>query len=141
MKEIITIVVLCFLFTSCKNEVLQEPKKPISKEVMADIMYDLAILEAIKFQNPVSLDTLKINSRDFIFKKYKVDSLQFVENNAYYAANYEEYKQMFDQVTTRLEQKLKATDMLIANKQKKIRAEKLKKLRAKKKVDSTAVKP
>lgn len=140
MKQIVAAVVITLLVSSCKDEVLQEPKKPISKEVMVDIMYDLAILEAIKYQNPVSLDTLKINSREFILKKYKVDSLQFVQNNAYYSANYDEYKLMFDEVTTRLEQKLKATDVLIANKQKKIRAEKLKKLRAKKKVDSTAVK-
>jgi hypothetical protein len=33
---------------------------------MIDVMYDLSILDAIKYQNPASLETYKINPRIFI---------------------------------------------------------------------------
>jgi hypothetical protein len=35
-----------------------KPERLIEKDVMLDIMYDLSVL-AIKYQNPVFLDTLK----------------------------------------------------------------------------------
>jgi hypothetical protein len=45
-----------------------------------------------------------------IFKKYKIDSLQFVQSNVYYASNYEEYK-----VLTKLlnELMIKSVDSLV----------------------------
>jgi hypothetical protein len=111
-KTILFLVVLTFL-VSCKEEVVQKPERLIEKDVMLDIMYDLSVLEAIKYQNPVSLDTFKINPRDFILKKYKVDSLQFAKSNVYYASDYEDYKLMFEQITKRLDTNKKSVDSLI----------------------------
>jgi hypothetical protein len=42
-------------------------------------MYDLSILDAIKYQNPASLETYKINPSQYIYKKYKIDSAQFAQ--------------------------------------------------------------
>jgi hypothetical protein len=117
-KTILFLVVLTFL-VSCKEEVLQKPERLIEKDVMLDIMYDLSVLEAIKYQNPVSLDTFKINPRDFILKKYKVDSLQFAKSNVYYASDYEDYKLMFEQITKRLETTKKSADSLVTVEKKK----------------------
>jgi hypothetical protein len=86
---------------------------------MVSIMYDLSILEAIRNQNPASLDTFKINSRDYIFKKYKIDSAQFAKSNVYYASDYNEYKSMFEQINKRLLAKTKSVDSLIKLKKKK----------------------
>lgn len=107
------------LFVSCKEEVVNKPERLIEKDVMVDIMYDLSILEAIKYQNPTSLDTFKINPRDFIYKKYKIDSLQFAKSNVYYASDYEDYKLMFEQITKRLDANKKSTDSLVNLKKKK----------------------
>jgi hypothetical protein len=117
-KTILFLVVLTFL-VSCKEEVVQKPERLIEKDVMLDIMYDLSVLEAIKYQNPVSLDTFKINPRDFILKKYKVDSLQFAKSNVYYASDYEDYKLMFEQITKRLETTKKSADSLVTVEKKK----------------------
>jgi hypothetical protein len=46
---------------------------------MIDVMYDLSILDAIKYQNPASLETYKINPSQYIYKKYKIDSAQFAK--------------------------------------------------------------
>lgn len=82
-------------------------------------MYDLALLEAIKIQNPISLDSFKINSNDYIFKKYKIDSLQFSQNNMYYAADYKEYKKMFEKIKSRIDKNKISVEKLIKNDKKK----------------------
>ncbi|MFV8368526.1 DUF4296 domain-containing protein [Flavobacterium sp. LB2R40] len=119
MRKVITFLAILTLLISCKDKVVQKPVRLIEKDVMVDIMYDLSILEAIKYQNPASLDTFKINPRDFIYKKYKIDSLQFAKSNVYYAADLEEYKLMFDQITKRLDTRKKGLDSLIVLEKKK----------------------
>ncbi|MDI6032218.1 DUF4296 domain-containing protein [Flavobacterium sp. LB2P84] len=119
MRKIITFLTIVTLFVSCKEEVVNKPERLIEKDVMVDIMYDLSILEAIRNQNPASLDTFKINSRDYIFKKYKIDSVQFAKSNVYYASDYNEYKSMFEQINKRLQANTKSVDSLIKLKKKK----------------------
>ena len=113
MRKIIPFLVILTLLVSCKDEVVQKPERLIDKDVMLDVMYDLAVLEAIKYQNPASLDTFKINSREYIYKKYKIDSLQFAKSNVYYASDYEDYKLMFEQITKRLDASKKSADSLV----------------------------
>ena len=119
MRKIIAFLTIVTLFVSCKEEVVNKPERLIEKDVMVDIMYDLSILEAIRNQNPASLDTFKINSRDYIFKKYKIDSVQFAKSNVYYASDYNEYKSMFEQIRKRLEANTKSVDSLVKLKKKK----------------------
>jgi hypothetical protein len=119
MRKIIVLLTIITLLVSCKEEVVNKPERLIEKDVMVSIMYDLSILEAIRNQNPASLDTFKINSRDYIFKKYKIDSVQFAKSNVYYASDYNEYKSMFEQINKRLLAKTKSVDSLIKLKKKK----------------------
>lgn len=113
MIKILTFLTIITLFISCKEEAVKKPERLIEKEVMVNIMYDLSILEAIRNQNPASLDTLNINPRGFIYKKYKIDSLQFAKSNVYYASDYEDYKLMFEQIVKRLDAKKKSVDSLV----------------------------
>lgn len=118
------------LLISCTGDLVKKPKRLIDKDVMVNIMYDISILEGIKYQNPTSLDSFKINATDYIFKKYKVDSLQFVKSNVYYSADYKEYKILFDQVEARIEMQKVITDSLIKLEEKK--AKEIKKVKLKK---------
>ena len=113
MRKIITFLSVIALLVSCKQEVIDKPEQLIERDVMVDIMYDLSILEAMKYQNPTTLDTFKINPREYILKKYKIDSLQFAKNNVYYAADYKGYKLMFEKVTKRLDDNKTKIDSLI----------------------------
>lgn len=113
MRKIITFLSVIALLVSCKQEVIDKPEQLIERDVMVDIMYDLSILEATKYQNPTTLDTFKINPREYILKKYKIDSLQFAKNNVYYAADYKGYKLMFEKVTKRLDDNKTKIDSLI----------------------------
>jgi hypothetical protein len=119
MKKILPFLIVLSIFASCKKEVVKTPKNLIEKDKMVNIMYDLSILEAMKIQNPSSLDTFKINSNQYIYKKYKIDSAQFAQNNIYYAADYKEYKKMYEQVKSRLDKNVIAVETLIKNKKKK----------------------
>ncbi|WP_343592293.1 DUF4296 domain-containing protein [Flavobacterium sp.] len=112
MKNFIVILLVLFLSVSCKKELVKQPAKLIEKEKMVDIMYDLAILEAIRYQKPMSLDSLESDPTKFILRKYKVDSLQFAQNNMYYASDYESYKEMFDDVNKRIAVNQRAADSL-----------------------------
>ena len=138
MKKILPILIILSILVSCEKEIVKTPKKIIEKEEMVNIMYDLSILEATKIQNPNSLDTFKINSNTHIYKKYKIDSAQFAQNNIYYAADYKEYKKMFEQVKTRLDENVIAVEALIKDKKKKdlLLKKTKKKLKLKKEADS-----
>lgn len=104
-------IVLITLTISCKQET--KPNHLIEKEVMVNIMYDLSILQALRYQNPTSIDSFQINARDFVYKKYRIDSLQFAQSNVYYSTNNEQYKEMFNQVVGRINKEKAAADSLI----------------------------
>jgi hypothetical protein len=74
--------------------------KLIAEDKMIDVMYDLSILDAIKYQNPASLETYKINPSQYIYKSIKLTA-QFAQSNIYYASNYTDYKEMYDEVIKR----------------------------------------
>lgn len=130
MKKVIAFLVTVTILISCKEEVVKKPERLIDKDVMINVMYDLTVLEAIKYQNPASLDTFKINPTHYIYKKYKIDSLQFAKSNIYYASDYKGYKVMFEKMTQRLEDNKKQVDSLLKIDQKK----KIKPLKKKQKI-------
>lgn len=96
------LMVLLLVLTSCTTAV-EKPKKLIEKDKMIDILYDISLLEAIKSQN-IKGGISSQKSNEFLFKKYQIDSLQWEENNKYYATDIEEYKKMYQEVKRRIEQ-------------------------------------
>jgi hypothetical protein len=134
MKKIVFLFTLLCLFSSCKKELVEKPDNLIDKKVMIDILYDMSLLDALKYQNPNSLFVNDINPKTYIFKKYKIDSLQFAKSNAYYAADYREYKKMYDALNDRIKKEKTVVDLIIKKEAKKVAA--LKKAKAKKVQDS-----
>ena len=141
MKKRISLLAILTLL-GCKDDLVKKPDVLIEKSKMMDIMYDLALLEAIKYQNPAVLDSNQIRPKQYIYKKYKIDSLQLAQNNVYYAADYKSYKIMFEEVVKRIANEKKRANAAVKLEQKKnnIRMAKLKKKKqlAKKVKDSIA---
>ena len=52
------------VFISCKEEVVKKPERLIDKDVMVDIIYDILNLEVIKYENPTTIDSFKINAKN-----------------------------------------------------------------------------
>lgn len=102
MKKIFFFCVV-FLAVSCNNSVIEKPSNLIEKDKMVDILYDISLLETVKSQGIKSrISQSEINQ--YILKKYKIDSLQLISSNKYYASDAEEYKRMFEKVKAKLDE-------------------------------------
>ena len=113
MKKIIWILGLMLALIGCNNLPIEKPDNLIAEDKMTDILYDLTLLDAIKLQNPYDTIKQSIRPREFIYKKYNIDSLQFVRSNQYYISQIETYKKMYEQVNERLQNKKSENDLLL----------------------------
>jgi hypothetical protein len=95
-----------FILLIACNTPAEKPKNLIEKDKMVNILYDMALLDAIKTQNiGGGISTKRAN--EYIYKKYKVDSIQLLKSNKYYASDLDEYKKMFETVKTKLDEENK----------------------------------
>lgn len=132
-------IAICVLFLGCKEEIVKEPKKKLEKEVMVNVMYDLSLIEAMKYQNLSAVDSVKINPTNYVLKKYKIDSVQFAQNNEYYASDVAQYQKMIQEIADRLDKNKKAVDKSIKIENKKSLLNKKKKIKERLKKDSLQV--
>lgn len=109
MKNKIAFFVFVFLFLSCNNGAIEKPKNLIDRNKMVNILYDVTLLDAIKNQNINGGINFKA-ANDYIYKKYSIDSLQFVESNKYYASDMDEYKKMFEEIQVRLDKEIQSLE-------------------------------
>lgn len=103
MKKVIYILFLV-LMGSCAEKLLEKPNNLIPKDKMVDILNDLAILNAAKSTNVAILRNHDIEPMEYIFTKYEIDSVQFVESDRYYASIPEEHEKIYIAVEAKLEQ-------------------------------------
>ena len=101
MKKALLLFVTIFVF-GCQNTGIEKPSNLIEKDKMVDILYDLSLLEVVKSQN-ISGGVTSKQINEFIYKKYKIDSIQLVKSNKYYASEVDEYKKMYLKVKERVE--------------------------------------
>jgi hypothetical protein len=62
-------------FISCKEDAVDKPSKLIAEDKMIDVMYDLSILDAIKYQTGIARDLYHPFSVYFIKKKLTAHNL------------------------------------------------------------------
>jgi len=100
MKRVVALLVLVVaIFLSCKNPYMDKPENLVSKDDMEQMLYDLAILEALKAQNPSQAYP---SPSQYIQQKYEVDSTTFSQSVKYYATDIKTYRKMYDHVKERL---------------------------------------
>ena len=87
---------------SCDNFNDQEPDNLIEPEKMANILLDIELLRSIKSTN--ASDEYKESALGdlYLYKKYKVDSLQIVESKKYYSKYPKKYLAIYKSVEERL---------------------------------------
>lgn len=101
MRKIFIVICCVFAISACNSNSVSKPDNLIDKDKMVEILYDISLLEAIKAQN-INGGVSTKTSTEYIYKKYKIDSLQFVKSNKYYASHIEDYKKMIQEVKDRL---------------------------------------
>ncbi len=102
MKKLMYFMVLTTLF-ACSEEVIEKPENLIPKDQMVEILYDLAIINSAKKSNPSYLTERGIEAMPFIYRRYDIDSLQFVQSDIYYASRPSEYEEIYSILEARLE--------------------------------------
>ena len=117
MKIVVMIFSLFVLLISCQDGVVNKPDRLIERDKMVDVIYDLALLDGIKSRDPLNLQGVYPN--EFIYKKYKIDSLQFAKSNQYYASDIRKYKKIYEEVGVRIENNKAYVDTLISKEKKK----------------------
>jgi len=101
-------------FVSCQKATVEEPENLIPEDKMVDIIYDLSVLQAMRSANQEVLDSNKVNPSTYVYKKYKIDSLQFAKSNEFYAASdIKKYEKLYQKVNDRLVKEKTAADTLI----------------------------
>ena len=103
MKKIVSFF-LAISIISCGQKAIEKPDNLISEDNMVTILYDLSLLEAIRSQKPAALDSNQVDVKKYIYKKYKIDSLQFANSSQYYASDIENYKAMYEEVAKKLDE-------------------------------------
>ena len=101
------------ILVSCSDSPIKKPDNLISEDKMADVIYDMSLLQAMKLDNPLFLEQHNLTPATYIYSKYKIDSVQFAQNDRYYASQLDVYRKIYQKVNARLEKNEKQTDSLI----------------------------
>ena len=100
------IVLILLILVSCQKAAVEKPDQLIEEAIMVDILFDLTVLESAKAHTISNGTAATIQTNEYLYKKYAIDSLQFVQNEKYYAANIKTYKRIFDKVNQRIQDSL-----------------------------------
>ncbi|TKD65408.1 DUF4296 domain-containing protein [Flavobacterium sp. ASW18X] len=109
MKKLLLLCVLIWA-ASCKEKLVEEPENLIPEPKMTNIIYDLAMLNGAKAANASVLDKHRIKTMPYLYQKYKIDSVAFVESDLYYASKPEVYQRIYQNVLDRIEVKATALE-------------------------------
>jgi hypothetical protein len=115
MKRIVPYLLVFLMVVSCNNAPVIKPDNLIDEEKMTSILYDLTLFEAIKGQPKYDAVLKRIGSKNAIYRKHNIDSLQFVESNQYYISQIDIYRKMYDAVNERLQKEKSECDLLMKN--------------------------
>lgn len=129
MKQWARLLLFVLVFFGCQNvERPNKPKNLISKEIMVEVLTEAYMANAARSVNNQAIIDKGIQMDTLIYGKFGIDSLQFVQSNAYYATDLNAYLEIFQKVESRLKAKQQKLDSIrqldknrkdsIANKQK-----------------------
>ena len=105
IKKFGYIVVSCLFIYGCNNNKIERPERPenlIAKDEMVNILYDMTILTAAKGTQIRIMEKNGVVPEQLIYKKYEIDSMQFVLSNEYYSYDIDTYEEIYEEVRRKL---------------------------------------
>ncbi|MCJ1806119.1 DUF4296 domain-containing protein [Flavobacterium covae] len=124
MNKIACFFLILFSLSCQKFNTPEKPDNLIDEATMEKILYDLALIQAIKGHDAKLLPTNQIDPKKYVYKKYHIDSLQLVNSNKYYSYDITNYKKIYDRVIEKIKTEKIKTEKL---RQAELKKEKLKK--------------
>lgn len=113
MKKKACYILCCLVIFACQS--IDKPRPPqnlIPENKMVDILTDTYLSNAARGVNNRMIREKGYKLDKTLYKTYAIDSVQFIESNAYYASNLEQYATIIEKVTARLELLKKESDSL-----------------------------
>lgn len=101
MKKIAFFWILILLL-ACNENLVEKPENLISKDKMIEILKEMAIVNAAKNSDMTMFQDNNINPTEYVFKKFNIDSLQFVLSDKYYASKPDVYESIYTEIDTLL---------------------------------------
>ena len=98
------IFLLFIILWSCAQVVEVPPENLIGEEKMADLIFELAVLDATKGFVPKDQKQLIDLDADSFYQFHEIDSAQFTSSNAYYAKQPKAYLRIVSMAKTKLEE-------------------------------------
>lgn len=107
--------ILLFFFSliACKENPIPKPENDLGAEKMEAIFYDIAILQAAQGYKTDKLLENGIDIQNYIYEKYTIDSLTFMQNQHYYASEIKKYQKIYENVLKRIEAEKTVVDTLV----------------------------
>ena len=103
MKHLFFLVVAMLMLSSCAEELVEKPDNLIPEDKMVAVIKEMAVVNAAKATNLSKLRENGVEPTSFIFKKFEIDSAQFVDSDRYYASKPLRYENMYKKVESDLE--------------------------------------
>jgi hypothetical protein len=113
MRSPYLLLFLTLWLLACADKLIEEPENLIPRDQMADILYDMALLNAIDNSHPQVLKENNLEVMEFVYEKYGVDSLQFASSDVYYASVPAEYQKIYEAVEERLTERRDSVNKII----------------------------
>lgn len=101
MKKTLTYLIIGLTVWNCA-ETTPKPENLIPEDKMIDILYDMNMFQAIRNNDYRLYELHNINPEQYIYKKYSIDSIQFVQSNKFYASDMEKYSNLLNAVMDRV---------------------------------------
>ena len=98
------IILMLLLLLSCVNVEEAPPENLIGEEKMADLIFELAVLDAAKGFVPRDQKERIDLDADSFYQFHDIDSAQFTSSNAYYAKQPKAYLRIVSLAKTKLEE-------------------------------------
>jgi len=98
------LILFGLILLSCKTDNAPvKPKNLIPEDKMVEVLIDLSLLSSAKGLNKKILENNGITPDEYVYKKHKIDSLQFTESNLYYSYFIDDYDKIYLKVKDSLE--------------------------------------
>ena len=102
MKQVILLGLM--ILSSCSQVEEVPPENLIGEEKMADLIFELAVLDATKgFIPKDQKERIELDAGSF-YRFHQIDSAQFTSSNAYYAKQPKAYLRIVSMAKTKLEE-------------------------------------
>lgn len=105
MKRI-TLLLAVVLAVACGKKSVEKPKHLLSEDEMVNIIYDINMVQAMRSVQSQLMPDNDVVAKQYIYKKYKIDSLDLAQNNAWYAADMENYEKIHKKASDRVQKEM-----------------------------------